>query len=168
MKCVFFSPTFPPFSVYFFFSYVVAYSHFPLISCHWSPFFIYPNLQGSELLTKRAVPPSESNFPVLEFVALERYNAIGLVQTIHSSLKDLNKVMKGSALLSPAVQKVAGALLKNEVSSISHGKLDWYLFCHLSMHLCSHLIHSLQKLSYVLLIAVFTNPCTPCDIHLAR
>ena len=48
-------------------------------------------------------------------MALERYNAITLVQRVHSSLAALNKVLRGSSLLTPAVQKLASSLLKNEV-----------------------------------------------------
>ena len=61
-------------------------------------------------------PPSDtSDSPVVEFVSLERYNAIKLIQTVHASLTNLNKVIKGSALLSSDVQAMASSLLKNEV-----------------------------------------------------
>ena len=52
----------------------------------------------------------------MALVALERYNAIRLVQTVHSSLASLNRVLRGSSLLTPAVQKLASSLLKNEVN----------------------------------------------------
>ena len=72
--------------------------------------------QGSELINKRVSPPSDKlDSPVLEFVCLERYNAVRLVQTVHASLAELNKVIRGNALLSPYVQKLAGSLLANEV-----------------------------------------------------
>ncbi len=75
-------------------------------------------LQGSELISKRLSPPSEHvDSPVLEFVCLERYNAVHLVQMVHASLAELNKVIRGNALLSSDVQKLASALLKNEVWS---------------------------------------------------
>ena len=55
---------------------------------------------------------------MLEFVCLERYNAVQLVRTVHASLAELNKVIRGNALLSSDVQKLASALLKNEVNFI--------------------------------------------------
>ena len=62
-------------------------------------------------------PPSEQlDSPVLEFVCLERYNAVRLVRMIHASLAELNRVIRGNALISPQVQKLASALLSNEVS----------------------------------------------------
>ncbi len=74
--------------------------------------------QGSKLITKQVSPPSDkSDSPVMAFIALERYNALQLVQTIHTSLAALNKVLRGSSLLTPAVQKMAGSLLKSEVSN---------------------------------------------------
>lgn len=54
--------------------------------------------------------------PVHAFVALEHYNAIRLVQLIHNSLRNLNKVIKGTMLLSANVQKLGNSLLKNQVS----------------------------------------------------
>ena len=73
-------------------------------------------MQGSELVTKRVSPPSDKiESPVVAFVALERYNAITLVQKVHASLAALNKVLRGSSLLTPAVQKLASSLLRNEV-----------------------------------------------------
>ena len=53
--------------------------------------------------------------PVLAFISLERCNAVRLVQTVHSSLAGLNKVLRGSSLLTTDVQKLAGPLLKHEV-----------------------------------------------------
>lgn len=65
-------------------------------------------------------PPSDKiDTPVLAFIALERYNALRLVQTVHSSLAALNKVLRGSSLLTPSVQKMAGSLLKSEVRECS-------------------------------------------------
>ena len=76
----------------------------------------HTHIQGSELIMKHVSPPSDKiNSPVVAFIALERYNAIRLVQTVHSSLAALNKVLKGTSLLTPSVQKLAGALLKHEV-----------------------------------------------------
>lgn len=64
-------------------------------------------------------PPVESGSesPVTSFVQLERYNAIKLLQTVHASLASLSKVIRGTALLTAEVQAMAGALLKQEVSS---------------------------------------------------
>ena len=73
--------------------------------------------QGSELISKRTSPPSDKiESPVIAFVALERHNAIRLVQTVHYSLASLNRVLRGSSLLTPAVQKLASSLLRNEVN----------------------------------------------------
>lgn len=72
------------------------------------------------MITKRVAPPSDQiDSPVLEFVCLERYNAVCLVQMVHASLADLNKVIRGNALLSSHVQKLASSLLKNEVSLVT-------------------------------------------------
>jgi len=72
--------------------------------------------QGSELISKRVSPPSDSiDSPVLAFVALERYNAVRLAQTVHSNLAALNRVLRGTSLLTPSVQQLARALLKHEV-----------------------------------------------------
>jgi len=69
------------------------------------------------MVSKAPSPPSDKiESPVYAFVSLERYNAIRLVQVVHNSLRNLNKVIKGNILLSTNVQKLAGSLLKNEVS----------------------------------------------------
>ena len=68
------------------------------------------------MISKRLAPPTEqTDSPVLEFVSLERYNAVRLVRTVHTSLADLNKVIRANALLSSQVQKLASSLLKSEV-----------------------------------------------------
>ena len=72
--------------------------------------------KGSELISKRVLPPSDNiDSPVLSFVALEHYNAVRLAQTIHSNLAALNRVLRGSSLLTPSVQQLARALLQHEV-----------------------------------------------------
>lgn len=77
------------------------------------------------MVGKAPGPPSDMiDSPVHAFVSLERYNAIRLVQVVHSSLKDLNKVIKGTILLSSNVQKLASSLLKNEVCTPMQGKLQ--------------------------------------------
>ena len=73
-------------------------------------------LQGSELITKKVYPPSDKlDSPVQAFISLERYNAVCLVQTVHTSLAGLNRVLRGSSLLTTDVQRLAAALLKHEV-----------------------------------------------------
>ena len=52
---------------------------------------------------------------MLAFISLERYNAVRLVQTVHTSLAGLNRVLRGSALLTTDVQRLARALLRHEV-----------------------------------------------------
>ena len=79
------------------------------------PLVVSP-LQGSELISKHVSPPSDKlDSPVLAFIFLERYNAVRLVQAVHSSLAALNKVLRGSSLLTTDVQRLAGSLLKHEV-----------------------------------------------------
>ena len=73
-------------------------------------------LQGSELISKRVLPPSDNiDSPVLSFVPLEHYNAIRLTQTIHSNLAALNRVLRGSSLLTPSLQQLPRALLQHEM-----------------------------------------------------
>lgn len=75
------------------------------------------------MISKRVAPPSDKlDCPVLEFVCLERYNAVRLVQLVHVSLAELNKVIRGNALLSSQVQKLASSLLKNEVCGRGEGQ----------------------------------------------
>ncbi|KAK2847119.1 hypothetical protein Q5P01_010118 [Channa striata] len=71
--------------------------------------------QGSTLIHQKVAPPTEGNgSPVLSFIALELFNAIRLVQSIHQSLAALSKVIRGTQLLTPEVQKLATALLNQE------------------------------------------------------
>ena len=79
---------------------------------------VHPSLyllsQGSELITKKVSPPSDKvESPVLAFVSLERFNAVRLVQSVHSSLASLNRVLRGSSLLSTDVHGLAGSLLRH-------------------------------------------------------
>ena len=84
------------------------------------------SLEHSELITKKVSPPSDKvESPVLAFVSLERFNAVRLVQSVHSSLASLNRVLRGSSLLSTDrgssllstdVHRLAGSLLRHEVS----------------------------------------------------
>uniref|UniRef100_A0A673BPT3 Dynein cytoplasmic 2 heavy chain 1 n=1 Tax=Sphaeramia orbicularis TaxID=375764 RepID=A0A673BPT3_9TELE len=71
--------------------------------------------QGSALIHQKVSPPAEGQgSPVLSFVALEQFNAIRMVQSIHQSLAALSKVIRGTQLLTPEVQKLATALLNQE------------------------------------------------------
>ncbi|KAM4566457.1 cytoplasmic dynein 2 heavy chain 1 isoform 3-T3 [Odontesthes bonariensis] len=71
--------------------------------------------QGSTLIHQKVDPPTESQkSPVLSFIGLEQFNAIRLVQNIHQSLAALSKVIRGTQLLTPEVQKLATALLNQE------------------------------------------------------
>ncbi|XP_032366297.1 cytoplasmic dynein 2 heavy chain 1 [Etheostoma spectabile] len=71
--------------------------------------------QGSTLIHQKVVPPTEGQgSPILSFIALEQFNAIRLVQSIHQSLAALSKVIRGTQLLTPEVQKLATALLNQE------------------------------------------------------
>uniref|UniRef100_A0A672FQT3 Dynein cytoplasmic 2 heavy chain 1 n=1 Tax=Salarias fasciatus TaxID=181472 RepID=A0A672FQT3_SALFA len=71
--------------------------------------------QGSNLIHQKVDPPAEGQrSPVLSFIALEQYNAIRMVQGIHQSLAALSKVIRGTQLLTPEVQKLATALLNQE------------------------------------------------------
>ena len=77
---------------------------------------VHFHVQGSELISKVSSPSDKLDSPVLAFTSLERFNAVRLVQTIHSSLAELNKVLRGSSLLTTTVQRLAAALLRHEVS----------------------------------------------------
>ncbi|XP_017286523.1 cytoplasmic dynein 2 heavy chain 1 isoform X3 [Kryptolebias marmoratus] len=73
--------------------------------------------QGSTLIHQKVDPPTEGqSSPVLSFILLEQFNAIRLVQSIHQSLAALSKVIRGTQLLTPEVQKLATALLNQECS----------------------------------------------------
>lgn len=78
--------------------------------------------QGGNLVQSKVQPPSDKSGtagPILSFIQLERYNAVQLVQFVHSSLASLSKVIRGSSLLTSEVQSLAGSLLKQEVKSKS-------------------------------------------------
>ncbi|XP_076446844.1 LOW QUALITY PROTEIN: cytoplasmic dynein 2 heavy chain 1-like [Babylonia areolata] len=73
--------------------------------------------QGSNLIQmKISVPTDKSGTqsPSLAFLLLEQYNGIKLVQSVHSSLSALSKVIRGTQLLTSDVQKLAAALLEQE------------------------------------------------------
>ena len=78
----------------------------------------FPTFQGSNLIQTKIAPPSDKSgnqSPIVAFILLERYNAIKLVQSIHSSLAALSKVIRGTQLLASDVQNLAAALLNQEV-----------------------------------------------------
>ena len=56
--------------------------------------------------------------PVLAFISLERYNAVKLVQAVHTGLASLNRVLRGSSLLTTDVQSLGGALLQHQVCGV--------------------------------------------------
>ncbi|XP_029136209.2 dynein cytoplasmic 2 heavy chain 1 [Labrus bergylta] len=71
--------------------------------------------QGSTLIHQKVAPPTEGHgSPVLSFIVLEQFNGVRLVQSIHQSLAALSKVIRGTQLLTPDVQKLATALLNQE------------------------------------------------------
>ncbi|XP_034460809.1 cytoplasmic dynein 2 heavy chain 1 isoform X1 [Hippoglossus hippoglossus] len=81
--------------------------------------------QGSTLIHQKVAPPAEGHgSPVLSFIALEQFNAIRLVQSIHKSLAALSKVIRGTQLLTPEVQKLATALLNQECPSTWQNKWE--------------------------------------------
>uniref|UniRef100_A0A4W6F7X0 Cytoplasmic dynein 2 heavy chain 1 n=1 Tax=Lates calcarifer TaxID=8187 RepID=A0A4W6F7X0_LATCA len=81
--------------------------------------------QGSTLIHQKVAPPTEGHgSPVLSFITLEQFNAIRLVQSIHQSLAALSKVIRGTQLLTPEVQKLATALLNQECPSTWQNKWE--------------------------------------------
>ena len=82
----------------------------------------YLSTQGHNIIQSKAQPPSDrsgSQGPIDSFIQLERYNALQLVQSVHGTLAALSKVIRGTSLLTSEVQKLAAALLKQEVSLVS-------------------------------------------------
>lgn len=71
--------------------------------------------QGSQLIHQKISPPNETQgSPVQSFIALEQFNAIRLVQSVHQSLASMSKVIRGTSLLTSSVQKLATALMNQE------------------------------------------------------
>ncbi|XP_070553238.1 cytoplasmic dynein 2 heavy chain 1-like isoform X2 [Ptychodera flava] len=73
--------------------------------------------QGSQIIQMKIQPPSEksgSHLPINSFILLENYNAVKLVQYVHSTLAALSKVIRGTMLLTSDVQAMATSLLKQE------------------------------------------------------
>ena len=74
--------------------------------------------QGTNLIQMKIAMPSDKSgtqSPTLAFLLLERFNGIKLVQSIHATLAALSKVIRGTQLLTSEVQKLAAALLEQEV-----------------------------------------------------
>ena len=75
--------------------------------------------KGENMHTMRLTPPivekGKKSNPLDVFIALERFSAVVLVQSIHRSLAALSKVIHGSALLSSPVQNLARSLLQQQV-----------------------------------------------------
>ncbi|XP_078258653.1 cytoplasmic dynein 2 heavy chain 1 isoform X2 [Rhinoraja longicauda] len=71
--------------------------------------------QGSQLIHQKISPPNEmQGSPIQSFIALEQFNAICLVQSVHQSLAAMSKVIRGTSLLTSSVQKLATALMNQE------------------------------------------------------
>ncbi|XP_057314672.1 cytoplasmic dynein 2 heavy chain 1-like isoform X2 [Hydractinia symbiolongicarpus] len=72
--------------------------------------------QGSQTLQQKVHAPvdNENTQPVESFVRLEHYNAVLLVQHVHATLSSLAKVIKGTQLVTPTVQKMAVSLMHHE------------------------------------------------------
>ncbi|XP_064481252.1 cytoplasmic dynein 2 heavy chain 1-like [Ornithodoros turicata] len=76
--------------------------------------------QGSQLIHKQVTPPSNSSRiggPIDNFLQMEYYNGIRLVQEIHASLAALSKVIRGTALVTREVRDVGTSLMNHKVPS---------------------------------------------------
>jgi dynein heavy chain 2 len=74
-------------------------------------------ISGKDLIDVNVFLPSADANPIESFVLLERYNAHALVRQVHSSLSELNGVIKGTALLTPAVFALGQSLLRQDTPS---------------------------------------------------
>uniref|UniRef100_A0A8B9E7P0 Cytoplasmic dynein 2 heavy chain 1 n=1 Tax=Anser cygnoides TaxID=8845 RepID=A0A8B9E7P0_ANSCY len=71
--------------------------------------------QNSNLIHQKvSLPVEQQGSPILSFITLEQFSAIRLVQSVHQSLASLSKVIRGTSLLSPEVQRLANALLNQK------------------------------------------------------
>uniref|UniRef100_A0A8B9SHL9 Cytoplasmic dynein 2 heavy chain 1 n=1 Tax=Anas platyrhynchos TaxID=8839 RepID=A0A8B9SHL9_ANAPL len=71
--------------------------------------------QNSNLIHRKvSLPVEQQGSPISSFITLEQFSAIRLVQSVHQSLASLSKVIRGTSLLSPEVQKLANALLNQK------------------------------------------------------
>ncbi|XP_071951365.1 cytoplasmic dynein 2 heavy chain 1-like isoform X2 [Antedon mediterranea] len=74
--------------------------------------------QGSQLIHAKVQVPTDKSGnepPINSFILQEYYNAVHLVQFIHSTLASLSKVLRGSILLTSEVSSLAKNLLNQEV-----------------------------------------------------
>ncbi|KAI3384589.1 hypothetical protein SNEBB_000074 [Seison nebaliae] len=81
-------------------------------------------ISSSDLHKRRLSAPDENDDPVAAFVLLEVYNAITLVQLIHKSIMELDKLLKGNTLLTGNLHKLASALLRQETPGLWQSKWD--------------------------------------------
>ena len=71
--------------------------------------------QGSAIIHQSLHPPQESkNSPLNDFVDLEDYNGVNLIQHVHKTLAGISKIIRGTALLNEKTKKVASSLLKQQ------------------------------------------------------
>lgn len=94
--------------------------------------------QGRDLIKARATLPASDTGPVVGFVELEQYNAMVLVQSVHKDLEDLTKVIKGAALLTPEILKIALSLLNRDTpqkwTKLWDGPEDPLKWCREAVH----------------------------------
>eukprot|EP00088_Acartia_fossae_P060344 TRINITY_DN72249_c0_g1_i1.p1 TRINITY_DN72249_c0_g1~~TRINITY_DN72249_c0_g1_i1.p1 ORF type:complete len:474 (-),score=40.40 TRINITY_DN72249_c0_g1_i1:72-1442(-) len=75
--------------------------------------------QGSSMLHLNSNQPQESyNSPVKDFIELEYFNGVNLIQTVHKSLAGISKILRGTALLSETTMSVASSILKHQTPEI--------------------------------------------------
>ena len=71
--------------------------------------------QGTGMLQLKLQQPNVSDeSPIKEFVQLEYYNGVSLLQTIHKLLAGVSKVIRGTALLNENIFKLASRLLRQD------------------------------------------------------
>lgn len=71
--------------------------------------------QGTGILQLKLEPPLASDsVPIKEFVQLEFYNGVSLLQNVHKTLSAMAKVIKGTSLLDATVTKLAKSILRQE------------------------------------------------------
>ncbi|CAM1329611.1 Uncharacterised protein at_DN1743, partial [Pycnogonum litorale] len=76
--------------------------------------------QGLQLIQMKVSAPAHQKTgdnkesPILSFIELEHFNGIKLVQSIHTSLAGLSKVIRGTALISADIHKLATSLLHHQ------------------------------------------------------
>ena len=71
--------------------------------------------QGTGVLQLKLQSPSSSGESSMkDFVQLEYFNGVQLLQSVHKTLAGISKVIRGTSLLSDKVLKMAGKLLRQE------------------------------------------------------